>query len=613
MSNYLFSGRLRANLCEKCLDNLANVEVRLYRHRDTQNISELVKASPKHTLSLLSDDDVAGKDNFLLAKTVTDENGNFSVTLSEDVSGYDGGAFEVDVRIATLPPGGASDKKRPALQFSLTSLSPEWSLEQDVYIAPAWDYIVAARFWCHILAKYDVWVICGRLVTCEGKQALPGAQVRAFDADWLQHDSLGSATTDFNGYFRIYYTSSDFKKTPFSPFINIELTGGPDLFFQVEFGGDLIINESASAGRQPGRENVGHCACVELCSDKIVPPDADEIPHWERVEEFEVDTDITTEGYAGTASFVMHDCVDLHGNMPLVNIANDKALKYRFLIGAWTWPGGTEDPAAMPSIAPTDDDLIPVTSLCNSKVGYIYYTDANGDPRSAPVIVKSSDLDGDGCITLLGFTVQVDMHDGTTAPKTITKTNFVGAYLLMRMNSHMVTPAPYDVLDYLGLAAAGNAVATTDRSPIRRFKLRFQVYDFDATVNKAASNKTLDALVIDNSPVKYAVNLTELATDLCNTISNDVHILYTIDHPHLSYFTVTIENNSGIVHNAPPLPNDQFTGNYFFRGGESGAAGAAVNVMGDPVCAYAVKLAWKTRHYHSNRGDSRHTQILYCK
>ena len=358
---------------------------------------------------------------------------------------------------------------------------------------------------------------------------------------------------------------------------------------------------------------MGNCVCVELCTPDVVPPLADEIPHWERVEEFEVDTDFSTEGYAGSASYVMHDCVDLHGNMPLTNVANGKALKYRFLIGAWTWPGGTEDPTAMPSQMPTDDDLTPVTSLCDTKVGYLYYADANGDLSSAPVTIKSSDLDGDGCITLLGFTVQVDMHDGTTAPQTVTESNFVGNYLLMRMNSHMVTPAPYDVLDYLGLAAAGDAVATADRAPIRRFKLRFQVFDFDAAVNKTTSNKTLDALVIDNSPVKYTINLTELAADLCNTITNNVHILYTIDHPHLSHFTVTIENNSGVVHDAPPLPNGQFAGNYFFRGDESGAAGVPVIVTSDPVCAYAVKLAWKTRHYHSNRGDSRHTQILYCK
>lgn len=611
MAGYLFKGKLQASICKDCLDPLANVRVRLYRHRVDQDVPALVAAPAKDTFAILTEAEIKAKQPYLIAETTTDATGEFSFHLSREKNQYTGEAFEVDAYLTTAP-GRKPEAKPVPTQFSITSLQPEWTQVGNDLVAPCWDYLLSARHWCRLLALFDLWVICGRFVTCEGKKPLPGAIVKAFDADWIQHDALGQDTTDFSGRFRIYYTSADFKKTPLSPWINLELTGGPDLFFQVEFGGSLVINESASAGRQLGRENVGHCFCIELCSDQIVPPDADEIPHWERVEEFEVDTDFSPEGYGGAGSLVMHDCIDLHGNMPLKNIANGKALKYRFLIGAWAWPGA-EDPAIIPPNAPADADLLPVKSICNSKVGYIYYTDAHGDPRSAPVIVKSADLDGDGCITLLGTLVTVNMYDGTTANIAVTEHNFVGAYLLMTMNSTAYTPAPHDILQYLGLAAAGNAVPTAERAPIRRFKLRFQVYDFDQAVDKTTSNKTLDALVIDNSPVKYALHLTELAGDLCNKVTNDVHILYTIDHPHLSNFKVTIENNGGIVHNAPPLPNGAFSGGFFFRGGESGAAGFAVNVAGDPVCAYAVKLSWKTRHYHSNRGDSRHTQILYCK
>jgi len=611
MTSYLFQGKLRAYICKECLDVLADVQVRLYRHRDDQDVSNLVQAEPKHTFAVLSDAEITAKDRYLIAEARTNDQGEFAFRINTEKDKYAGEAFEVDVRL-TSAPGRKPDAKPVVVQCTITSLKPEWTQHGDEMVAPYWNYVIPARYWCHLLAYFDLWVICGRFVTCEGKQPLPGATIRAFDADWIQHDALGEAITDFNGRFRIYYTSADFKKTPFSPWINIELTGGPDLFFQAEFGGSLVINESSSAGRQPGRENAGHCFCIELCTDKVVPPDADEIPHWERVEEFEVDTDFSPEGYAGAGSLVMHDCIDLHGNMPLKNVANDKALKYRFLIGAWTWPGA-EDPAVIPPNAPADADLVPVKSICDCTVGYIYYSDANGDPRSAPVIVRSADLDGDGCITLLGKLVKVDMHDGTTADIAVTEHNFVGAYLLMTMNSHAHTPAPYDILQYLGLAAAGTAVPVGERAPIRRFKLRFQVYDFDQAVDKTTNNKTLSALVIDNSPVKYALHLTELMGDLCNKITNDVHILYTIDHPHLSSFSVTIENNGGIVHNAPPLPHGTFSGNFFFRGGESGGAGVVVNVAADPVCAYAVKLSWQTRHYHSGRGNSRHTQILYCK
>nr|WP_321469170.1 hypothetical protein [uncultured Desulfobulbus sp.] len=611
MVNYIFKGKLRAYICKECLDVLADVKVRLYRHRDNQDVSALVMTEPKHTFSVLSDTDITSKEHTLITETTTDQNGEFVFLIDSEKDGYGGEAFEVDLLLTSVP-GRQSEATPVSVQCTITSLQPEWVQSGNDMVAPYWDYIIPDRYWCHLLSRFDLWVICGRFVTCEGKQPLPGATIRAFDADWIQHDALGEDVTDFNGRFRIYYTSADFKKTPFTPWINVELIGGPDLFFQAELGGTLVINESSSAGRQPGRENAGHCFCIELCTDQVQPPDAEELPHWERVEEFEVDTDFSTEGFAGSGSLVMHDCIDLHGNMPLTNIANGKALKYRFLIGAWTWPGA-ENPTVLPSIAPADTDLVPVKSICNSTVGYIYYSDAYGDPRSAPVIIGSSDLDGDGCLTLLGKMVQVDMHDGTTANVAITEHNFVGAYLLMTMNSHVHTPAPYDVLRYLGLAAAGTAVPVADRAPIRRFKLRFQVYDFDQVVDQVTDSKTLDALVIDNSPVKYALHLTELMGDLCNKITNDVHVLYTIDHPHLRSFSVTIENNGGVIHPAPPLPHGAFGGGFFFRGGESGGAGVAVNVAGDPVCAYAVKLSWQTRHYHSNRGHSRYTQILYCK
>jgi hypothetical protein len=272
-----------------------------------------------------------------------------------------------------------------------------------------------------------------------------------------------------------------------------------------------------------------------------------------------------------------------------------------------------EDPTVMPSIAPADSALLPVTSIINSKVGYLYYTDANGDPRSAPVIVQSTDLDGDGCIQLLGHPVTVDMHDGTTQNIAVSESNFVGAYLLMTMNSIAVTPPPYDVIQDLGKPAAGTPVAVADQAPIRRFKLRFQVFDFDQAVDNTTNNKTLDALVIDNSPAKYALHLTELESSLCNPVSNQVHIRYTIDHVHLRNFSVQISNNGGVVHPAPPLPSGAFSGNFFFRGGASGPGGFAVNVAADPACAYAVTLSWQTRHYHGGRGSSRSTQILYCK
>lgn len=608
---YVFKGTLHSYLCSDCREILAGVQIRLYRHGGEQNVEDRVAAREKDTFRVLSDDEVKAKAGRLIAETTTNDEGQFSFSLTGDEHGYDGEPFEVDVRVTRVPGTDRATDHEP-VQFTITSLQPAWDEEGDDLIA-AWQYIIPARFWCHILSLFGLWVICGRVVTCKGRQPLPGATVTAFDADWLQDDELGQDTTDFNGYFRIYYTTADFKKTPFSPFINLELTGGPDVYFEVEFGGSKVIDEDQADGRQPGRQNIGHCFCVELCTDEVVPPDADEIPHWERVEVFEVDTDFSTEGYAGSNALVMSDGIDLHGNMPLRNVITNQPLKYRFLIGEWGWPGGTEDPTVMPSIAPADSALAPVTSILNSKVGYLYYTDANGDARSAPVIIQSSDLDADGCMQLLGHSVTVDMHDGTTQSIAVSESNFVGAYLLMTMNSTAVTPPPYDVLENLGKPAAGTPVAVADQAPIRRFKLRFQVFDAGDTVDNTTNNKTLDALVIDNTPAKFALHLAELETNLCNPVSNQVHVRYTIDHVHLRNFSVQISNNNGVVHPAPPLPSGAFGGNFFFRGGASGPGGFAVNVAADPACAYAVTLSWQTRHYHSGRGSAKNTQLLYCK
>ena len=42
----------------------------------------------------------------------------------------------------------------------------------------------------------------------------------------------------------------------------------------------------------------------------------------------------------------------LRGNCPLTDIGTGHPLKYRFLVGEYTWTGGTEDPANPPTVAP---------------------------------------------------------------------------------------------------------------------------------------------------------------------------------------------------------------------------------------------------------------------
>jgi hypothetical protein len=239
------------------------VTVGLYRNRPDQSVTGLAVAAPKDTLALLDNDAVATNRGSLIAETVAAADGSFAFQLGAEQN-YEGGPFEIDVYCRTVPHRKPT-KTPPPVQFSITTLQPLWK-QTDAGALAYWEYCVPARFWCGIRHKLGAWTICGRVLICDAPQPTPiaGVKVSAFDVDWTQDDPLGSGITDATGYFRIDYLAIDFMRTPF-PFLNIELIGGPDLYFTVEgSGGGFLLQESRARGRDSDRQNVGPCFCVEL-------------------------------------------------------------------------------------------------------------------------------------------------------------------------------------------------------------------------------------------------------------------------------------------------------------------------------------------------------------
>ncbi len=261
MAEYRFIGSLCGYLCEECREPLSSVTVRLYRA--TKQITERAAADPKDTFALLSADDLKGKGKTLIAEAVADAGGNFTFDLGPKQN-YNGEAFEIDVYCETVPNRKATAKTPEPLQFSITTLQPQWRQSGDVLVA-AWQYCIPSRYWCHIRGRFGAWTICGIVKICKTGAPLGGVRVLAFDRDWLQDDSLGSGVTDGTGHFRIDYAAADFQKTIF-PSINIELFGGPDIYFRVEtLSGTVLLAEPPSRGRDKDRDNRGPCFCVELC------------------------------------------------------------------------------------------------------------------------------------------------------------------------------------------------------------------------------------------------------------------------------------------------------------------------------------------------------------
>ena len=106
--------------------------------------------------------------------------------------------------------------------------------------------------------------------------------------------------------------------------------------------------------------------------------------------------------------------------------------------------------------------------------------------------------------------------------------------------------------------SSGRSLTAAESEPIRRYRLGFEVRDAISLALVATDG--LDSIVFDNSPVIVALDLEELRSNACNPIAGGlVHILYTIDHPHLRFFNITISNNNGITHPPPPLPAASFT------------------------------------------------------
>ena len=630
--SYTLKGRLCGLVCDECEEPLARVGVRLYEAEAGDQLAARAVADPKETVAILTDAQTKQRASGLLAETTTDDQGAFSVELDE--KRYNGGPIEIDLHFETVPRPRTSKKAKP-LQVAVTTLQPAWRQSEGGSIG-VWQYCLPNRLWCLILSRFGVWTICGHLRTCKDQKPIPGAVVKAFDADWLQDDPLGSAPTDFDGHFLISYLRDDFEKTPLSAWgINFELFGGPDVYFSAELGGSTILQETQADGRKPGRQNVGPCLCVDLCTDKVVVGDPETVPHWLQVEVFDIHptpgtlgSHFSVEGYAGdptTGAYVFAGGVTLKGNCPLTNIATGNPLEYRFKIGEWTWSGTPDDPTTLPSVAP--GSLAPVTQIASTHVGYVFYTDGNGFAASFPVDVGATD-NVDGWIKLQGRPVTVPMYNppGSTAVINIDHTNFIRTFDLFVLNSPAITTAhPAKLPGPLPHADAGRSLTTTEQEPIRRYALAFEVRD--AVTLAALPGDQLDSVILDNSPVIVQLDLEELRANACNPLAGaaNAHILYTVDHPHLRSFNVTIANNGGQVHPPPAfsgspttaMPSGAFVaGDFFFRGGaggphlSTGNGGVPVPIGADPSCAYVVTLGWQTRIWN-DPGHS--TPILYCK
>ena len=539
--SYLFKGNLRGQICEDCTESLSGIEVLLYTPWKRNNETE-VETNGKDNFRIVSQEEARVREKLLVAKTTTDAHGNFSFEINEE---YQRGAFDIDIICHTVPFAVKKPDSKQALQLHLTTIIPI----QIEY----WNFTIPHKIWCNIRGKYfDAWVICGHLRNCETNKPIVNASVTAWDADFLTDDNLGTATTDANGHFRIDYTSATFKKTFLSPWINAEtdpglplrFQSGPDVYFKATLAGETLIDET----KDDARKNVDYCLCVNLCS-KINVIDVNETfdSSWTGFgDSFSASygtgvQDFDAEGYAGAGKHVLYSVVALTGQAPL-KAASGNRIKYRFLISDVTTPNNAASPADA-----NFTKIIGVTPglFAASQVLKLDKKVHTGTLDELPVFSDATDFDADGWFDATNAIERTLVNNGY-AISDLSLFKIIDSDTLLSLNTTALTSQP-NVPD----APAGVPVSVANQIAIEKVAIRFQIGELmsNGTINIQPSNgKTLNSVIMNNNPAYLKLAITELEnSNLCTPINGAVHAKYTVYHPHLQSFKMTIRKNSSII------------------------------------------------------------------
>lgn len=619
--SYIFRGKLCGYICPDCREPLSKVRVRLYRAADDRQVVARAVANPKDTFAILTREQIDERESRLIAEAETDDGGGFVFELDDDRQ-YDGGPVEVDVYCETVPRARPQRSESEPVQFTITTLQPQWR-ENERSLVAYWDYCLPARYWCLVRGRFRAWTICGKVVLCQQKPPtpVPGVRVRAFDADILQEDELGSDITGPGGHFRIDYTAADFKRTPVS-WISWEWVSGPDLYFRVEtLGGGTLLAEDPSRARQPDRENVGHCFCVELCVDEAPPTAIQAI--FTHVGHFEIDSHIDpATGLTNSAQPAgmptqhggpdfgfydgrHHDGIKLIGDCPAAHPGGGgQPMRYRFLYRDLANAPGTSVPITASMLTAID---VGVRFVPWDKYGtgvvmtpQTIWVGPNGSTTVPPFPAGPAVPPG----TPWGPVPPVYLKPDADGWVPVDPATNIHAYSgpLLQFRTRAVVPGGTPPND-----GPGNDV--TDQKNGTPLSIIFEAEPLGGPAPGAPTiSNTLQRILVNNWSEVILLDLKqfhEVGANCCSPIDTDLDILYTADHELLSSWSVGLSSCAIGPWTPPSLPQG------------TGARGDAdthhENTSSWPVCSYIVSLSTSrmvTDGEHD--ADGGYVQLPFC-
>ncbi len=612
-------GYLYGVICEefKVYDYIGEAEIFAVRSREstpTAGTDEESRGDLKKVVRYVADDElrrIRADKSVLTGKT--DEDGKICLNGT-----YQGELLDVYVCINSVPLPGSDEGK--------VSLDQEICLFLGTYaprkLEDAWylKLVIPQYVWCAIKKKADAWTIAGRVATCDADKAIGNVTVTAFDVDWKQQDELGSAVTNGIGIFRIDYPGDKFRK---GTFIDVELFGGPDVYFLIkDSSNNTLLEEDPSVGRWPGRNDSEPCMCVNLCVVLKTPTtNEDDISSaWISVgtqfllpDSTSVLHDFDADGYAGQAGiqkFVLTSAPAMRGGVPRTN--GGHPVEYRFLVSDTTAPNTSAPlgPANFTRIvgAGTNTGLFAQTDL-----GVMYRIVSfapSFEQKTIPINALLGDLDADGWLNV-NRAIENSFIRAGEDPSTIPlyTNGWIPSGKLMHINTGPLTTAP----DVPGAAAeTGNPVPVANHIAIKKIAVRFETREVvsGGTNLLPASGRTLNSMLINNNNVFCKAGIVEQISsgNLCDVLHTAIHVAYTVYHPHLESAQIQLKSNSGAYdHNLndpePPSGTQHLPLSGNINPAITGSNNPNLNVpAGMTKCAYWLQMTTRSRRHTGEAG-----------
>lgn len=457
------------------------------------------------------------------------------------------------------------------------------------------DVRLSGNTYCAILAALDLWLVAGRVTDCESRQVgLPDGTVEARDRDLTQDDLLGSAPTDAAGNFQIFFQSPAFKGIPIlpPPFDVIpphELVGGPDVFFRVERGGTALIDEAPAAGRQAGRENVPRCSYHSLCVAEIPLPAPQTVTLWSAIGEIRVPdagglNDFAADGLTASGRAAFFGGLDFNGQVSQTYLGHP--VRYRFVFAEW---GSLVAAPAYPA------DYQPLVGA-NLDLSARYGSLATFTPPF------SYDLDPVFPAPDAAGWITVDPSP-----------NFVrDVDRMVRVRSETLVP-PVAPGGFEGTAGAGLPVPV---GPLRDRPRKFS-FVLEIEAGPHALHQPVPVVAhLNNSPAYLHFELEELEANACASLTSaggsiTVHPKFTVAHPYLSGYDISVQRQGGAV---TPSGSDAYTAHgplWTDPDGESGTLATVYTDVG--ACSYRAYMN-ATRRLTNGYGGAgtQHALRTFC-